>query len=267
MRVVSMNLNGLRSAADKGFLAWLAEQEPDLVCVQEIRIQEHQLTPALRRPAGLHASWAFADRPGYSGVGIWSRRPPDRVRTGFGWEPGDREGRFLQADFGRLSVVSLYLPSGSAREDRQEFKYRFMRRFESWLVRARRSRRHVLVCGDWNIAHRPIDLKNWRANQDRSGFLPEERAWLDRVFGPLGWIDVHRRLAPEATGEAYTWWSNRGRARANNTGWRIDYQVATPGLGRRARAVRVHRLPRFSDHGPLVIDYEGPVLAKAPAAG
>ncbi len=256
MRVISLNLNGLRSAARKGVLEWLPDQRADLVCVQEARIQDHQLTEAMRRPGGLHAAWDFAERPGYSGVGVWSRRPPDRVRRGFGWGPGDREGRFLQADFGRTSVVSLYLPSGSSREDRQDFKYRFMDRFAAWLRKARDSRRHVLVCGDWNIAHRAIDLKNWRSNQVNSGFLPEERAWMDQVFGDLGWADVHRRLQPEATGEAYTWWSNRGQAWQNNTGWRIDYQVATPGLMRRARRASVYREQRFSDHAPLVIDYD-----------
>jgi exodeoxyribonuclease-3 len=256
LRVVSLNLNGLRSAAKKGVLEWLPSLDADVVCVQEVRMQEHQLTEPMRHPAGLHPVWHFAERPGYSGVGVWSRRPPDRVRTGLGWDEADAEGRLLQADFGRTSIVSLYLPSGSSSEERQAFKYRYMDRLGEWLDRARASRRHVLVCGDWNIAHREIDLKNWRGNQKNSGFLPEERAWMEQLFGERGWADVHRRLAPEATGEAYTWWSNRGRAFENNTGWRIDYQVATPGLAARAHAAVVHRLPRFSDHAPLVVDYD-----------
>ncbi len=256
MRVISLNLNGLRSATAKVVLDWLPQQRADVVCVQEVRMQEHQLTEPMMRPAGLHAHWNFAERPGYSGVGIWSKRPPDRVRRGIGWDQADAEGRLIQADFGRTSVVSLYLPSGSSKEERQAFKYRFMDRFAGWLERARNSRRHYLVCGDWNIAHREIDLKNWRSNQKNSGFLPEERAWMDQVFGEFGWADVHRRLCPEATGEAYTWWSNRGRAWENNTGWRIDYQVATPGLARRGRAASVYRGQRFSDHAPLVLDFE-----------
>lgn len=260
LRILSLNLNGIRSAAGKGVFDWLATRQADIVCVQELKAQLADLTPALRNPAGFTGHFHAAEKKGYSGVGIYSRRTPDRVVEGFGNAEFDAEGRYLQADFGRLSVVSLYLPSGSSSEERQQAKFRFLEQFRPQLERlaldARRNGTEVLLCGDWNIAHREIDLKNWKSNQKNSGFLPEERAWLSSVFDDLGWVDVHRKLQPEATGEAYTWWSNRGQAWAKNVGWRIDYQIATPGLAATARSVSVFRDQRFSDHAPLTVDYE-----------
>ena len=253
MRVVSLNMNGIRSAWRKGVEDWLAGCGADVVCLQETRVQEHQLTPEMRTPGGYHAEWLFAEKPGYSGVALLSRRPPDRVRAGIGDAAIDAEARLLQADFGRTSVISLYLPSGTSGELRQDFKYRFMDLLEERLVRLRASRRHVLVCGDWNIAHKEIDLKNWRGNRKNSGFLPEERAWMDRLFGELGWHDAFRRVEPGA--DQYTWWSNRGQAYAKNVGWRIDYQVATPGLAKRIERATIYKEERFSDHAPLVMDY------------
>ena len=260
LRILTLNLNGIRSAAAKGFFEWLATQRADIVCVQELKAQVADLTPALRTPAGRVGRFHAAVKKGYSGVGIYSRRPPDRIVEGFGNPEFDAEGRYLQADFGKLSVVSVYLPSGSSSNERQQAKYRFLDQFRPQLQRlarqARRAGREILLCGDWNIAHRPIDLKNWKSNQKNSGFLPEERAWLSSVFDDLGWVDVHRRLLPEAGGEAYTWWSNRGQAWAKNVGWRIDYQIATPGLTAAARRVTVFKERRFSDHAPLIVDYE-----------
>ena len=260
LRILSLNLNGIRSAASKGFFDWLATQQADIACVQELKAQGADLTPALRQPAGLIGNFHCAGKKGYSGVGIYSRQAPDRVVEGFGNAEFDAEGRYLQADFGKLSVVSLYLPSGSSSDERQQAKFRFLGQFRPQLERlaqsAQRDGREILLCGDWNIAHRAIDLKNWKSNQKNSGFLPEERAWLSSVFDDLGWVDVHRTLLPEATGEAYTWWSNRGQAWANNVGWRIDYQIATPGLAAMARQVSVYKDQRFSDHAPLTIDYE-----------
>jgi exodeoxyribonuclease-3 len=171
----------------------------------------------------------------------------------------DAEGRYLRADFGRLSVISVYLPSGSSGEHRQQAKFRFMDRFFPRLKKLAGEGREILLCGDWNIAHREIDLKNWRSNQKNSGFLPEERAWLTRVFDELGWVDVYRRLHPDATGQAYTWWSNRGQAYAKNVGWRIDYQIATPKLAAAAQRAAVYKARRFSDHAPLMIDYDYPL--------
>ncbi|MBL8477674.1 MAG: exodeoxyribonuclease III [Sterolibacteriaceae bacterium] len=260
LRILSLNLNGIRSAAGKGVFEWLATQRADIVCVQELKAQLADLRPALREPPGYRACFHAAEKRGYSGVGIYFRRAPDRVIEGFGNAEFDAEGRYLQADFGKLSVVSLYLPSGSSSDERQQAKFRFLDRFrpqlESLARDARKSGREVVLCGDWNIAHREIDLKNWKSNQKNSGFLPEERAWLTSVFDDLGWVDVHRKLQPEAAGEAYTWWSNRGQAWAKNVGWRIDYQIATPGLAATARRAGVYKEQRFSDHAPLTVDYE-----------
>ena len=264
LRVLSLNLNGIRSAASKGVFDWLAGHDADIVCVQELKAQLPDLTTALTRPDGYTGYFHCAEKKGYSGVGIYSRREPDRVIEGFGNAEFDAEGRYLQADFGKLSVVSLYLPSGSSSEERQQAKFRFLDQFRPQLERlakeARATKREVLLCGDWNIAHTEKDLKNWKSNQKNSGFLPEERALLGAVFDELGWVDVHRRLLPEATGEAYTWWSNRGQAWAKNVGWRIDYQIATPGLAATARQVAVYKAQRFSDHAPLTVDYEFNVM-------
>lgn len=259
MRVISLNLNGIRSAASKGMFDWLPGQDADVICVQELKAQAPDLTEALRAPAGYLGWFHCAEKKGYSGVGVYTRHEPDRVVEGLGDAEFDAEGRYLQLDFDRgdkaLSVVSLYLPSGSSSEERQQAKFRFMTIFLPHLEALRATGREFILCGDWNIAHREIDLKNWRSNQKNSGFLPEERAWLGRVLDELGWVDTYRRLYPEATGEAYTWWSNRGQAWANNVGWRIDYQIATPGVAALARAGSVFKAQRFSDHAPLIVDY------------
>ena len=185
-----------------------------------------------------------------------SRRAPDRVTVGIGNAEFDAEGRYVRADWKNLTVISVYLPSGSSSPERQQAKFRFMDEFFPHLVALRTEGREIVICGDWNIAHREIDLKNWKSNQKNSGFLPEERAWLGQVFDRQGWVDVYRRLHPETTGEAYTWWSNRGQAWARNVGWRIDYQIATPGIGAAASRAEVFKERRFSDHAPLTIDYD-----------
>lgn len=253
MFVTTANVNGLRSAVSKGFFPWVAKTNPDVLCLQETRVQAHQreALPALR---GYHAYFHDAVRPGYSGVALYSRREPDRIIEGMGWADLDAEGRFLRADFGSLSIVSLYLPSGSSSEARQSVKYDFMERFFQVLKQFRQSRRTFIICGDWNIAHHAIDLKNWRANQKTSGFLPDERAWLDRVFAELGYVDAFRAVNQEP--EQYTWWSNRGQAWAKNVGWRIDYQVVTPGLKAKVRSAQIYKAQRFSDHAPLTLEYE-----------
>jgi exodeoxyribonuclease-3 len=254
LRVVTLNLNGLRSAASKGFAEWLERQDADCVCMQEIKAHESDLPNAILMPSGRHGCFAFAARKGYSGVGMYSRRTPDAICRGFGSAEFDAEGRYLQADFGNLSIVSVYLPSGSSSPERQQAKFRFLAEFMPVLKRLARSGREFIVCGDWNIAHKAIDLRNWRANQKNPGFLPEERAWLTHVFERAGWVDVFRRLDPRA--EQYTWWSNRGQAWAKNVGWRIDYQVATPGIAAKARRTSIYTERRFSDHAPLIVDYD-----------
>jgi exodeoxyribonuclease-3 len=256
-RVVTLNANGLRSAASKGLLRWLARHEPDVLCLQELKAQHADLPERLLNPPGLHAHFHFAQARGYSGAALLSSKRPRRVQIGFGVDEFDREGRYVEAEFSTVTVVSVYFPSGSSSPERQQAKFRFLDAFFPHLKKLRDSGREFLLCGDINIAHRQIDLKNWRSNQKNSGFLPEERAWISRVFDEHGWVDVYRRLHPEATGESYTWWSNRGQAWAKNVGWRIDYQIATPKTAARARRCEVYKARRFSDHAPLIVEYAG----------
>ena len=254
MRLISANLNGIRAAESKGFFKWLKSQEADVVCLQETRIQPEQLSDIMLEPDGLKSAFEFAVKRGYSGVGLYFKKNPDRIQKGIGWTEMDMEGRFIQADFGKLSIVSLYLPSGSSGYIRQNFKFKVLKFCERWLVDAKRSGREVIICGDWNIAHKEIDLKNWKNNQKNSGFLPEERAWMTKLFTEYGYVDVFRKLNPNPG--QYTWWSNRGRAREKNVGWRLDYQVATPEIAVKAITESIYTTERFSDHAPLIIDYD-----------
>lgn len=257
-RIISANLNGIRSATTKGFLDWMEAQEADIVCVQELKAQASDMTARMLNPTGFQGVFQYAEKKGYSGVGLYSRTPPEEVRIGFGAAEFDAEGRYVQADFPGLTVISLYLPSGSSSPERQEAKFRFMDQFLPTLQTLRTSGQEIVICGDWNIAHREIDLKNWKGNLKNSGFLPEERAWFGKLLSEMGWVDVYRQLYPDATDTCYTWWSNRGQARAKNVGWRIDYQLATPGVAARAQAARVYKEQWFSDHAPLIIDYGTP---------
>jgi exodeoxyribonuclease III len=256
MRIISANLNGIRSADSKGFFDWMARARADFVCVQEVKAQDADLSAQQRTPRHFDGYFHFAEKKGYSGVGVYARKTPDEVRLGIGVPEFDAEGRYVELIYPKLSVISVYVPSGSSSEERQEAKFRFLKVFLPHLDRLAQCGREVVLCGDWNIAHTQRDLKNWRSNQKNSGFLPEERAWLDQVFGaPRAWVDVYRRLYPEQEAEAYTWWSNRGQAWANNVGWRIDYQVATPGIAATAKKGSVYKDQRFSDHAPLTVDY------------
>lgn len=256
MRIITLNLNGVRAAAAKGFFDWLPGQDADLVCVQELKAQAGDMSGRMLAPDGYRGYFHYAAKKGYSGVGLYCRQEPERVMEGIGHPDFDAEGRYVRADFGNLTVISLYVPSGSSSPERQAAKFRFMDEFLPLLAGLRREGREIILCGDWNIAHREIDLKNWRGNRKNSGFLPEERAWLTRVFDELGWVDVYRRLYPDATGDAYTWWSNRGQAWAKNVGWRIDYHIATPAIAATAQAAGVYKEQRFSDHAPLTVDYD-----------
>jgi len=257
MKIISANLNGIRSAAKKGFFEWMTAQEADFICVQELKAQAADMTPEFLSPAGYHGYFHYAAKKGYSGAGVYSRSKAERVTMGFGVEEFDNEGRYVECDFGKLTVISLYSPSGSASDIRQQSKFRFLDVFLPHLLTLARCGREIVICGDWNIAHKEIDLKNWKSNQKNSGFLPEERAWLTRVFDELGWRDVYRLLHPDATGEAYTWWSNRGEAYAKNVGWRIDYQIATEGIASKAKRAAIYKDQKFSDHAPLIIEYAG----------
>lgn len=254
MRVITVNVCGIRSAAQKGLFRWLGRQRADFICLQETKSQEHQLPGHDVRLPGYHSLFCDAERKGYAGVALYCREKPSRVVRGFGISEFDSEGRYLEAQVGGLSVVSLYLPSGSAGPERQASKFRFLEAFSPHLARLRRSRRHYILSGDWNIAHRAIDLRNWRSNQKNSGFLPEERAWMDQLFGPIGYVDAFREVRPGP--DLYTWWSNRGQARANNVGWRIDYQVVSGSLAGKACAASIYKQKRFSDHAPLIMDYD-----------
>ncbi|MBU3724741.1 MAG: exodeoxyribonuclease III [Burkholderiaceae bacterium] len=265
MRIISLNLNGIRSAATKGALKWLGQQHADVICVQELKAQESDLSDehlaVVHNDRSMAGHFYAAKKKGYSGVGLYSAIAPTRIVRGIGVEEFDDEGRVLRADFDSaktpVSVVSLYLPSGSASEDRQASKFRFLDVFfpvmSDWMNEHRKTGREFILCGDWNIAHKEIDLKNWKGNLKNSGFLPEERAWLTRIFDELGWVDVFRQL--DQRPDQYTWWSQRGQARAKNVGWRIDYQIATPGIAALAQSTFIHTADKFSDHAPLVIDY------------
>lgn len=255
LRIISVNLNGIRSAASKGFYPWLQQQNADIVCMQELKAQAADMTREMLQPEGYHGYFHYADKKGYSGVGIYCRRQPDAIIEGLGIADIDAEGRYIEARFDKLSIVSLYLPSGSSGEERQAFKFSVMQRFMAHLEALKASGREVIICGDWNIAHQEIDLKNWRGNRKNSGFLPEERAWLTDLFGRVQWVDVYRVLHPETTDDCYTWWSNRGQAWAKNVGWRIDYQIATPAIAAKSVAASIYKHERFSDHAPLTIDY------------
>lgn len=253
LRIMSFNANGIRAAQRKGFFDWFAQQNIDVLCVQETKAQEPQLD-ASHRPDGYHAYFFDAQKKGYSGVAIYSRIKPDHVHYGLDWPLADSEGRYIRADFGDLSVVSLYLPSGTSGDERQQVKFDLMAHYEQLLHEQLHSEREFIICGDWNIVHKEIDIKNFKSNQKNSGCLPEERAWLDKLFEQWGWVDAFRVVNQEPY--QYTWWSQRGRARENNVGWRIDYQVVSPSLRDKVMGAEIYREQKFSDHAPLTLEYQ-----------
>jgi exodeoxyribonuclease-3 len=285
MRIITANTNGIRSAGKKGFFEWLEKQDADVVCIQETKAQVHQLEDPMFHPG--HSYYHDAVKKGYSGVALYCKTEPDEVIVGMGNEEADYEGRYIEARFGNLSVISLYMPSGSsAKEERQELKYRCMDYFlplektskhetmqgvdneklmgdstnantpeNNFLIQQMLdSGRDYIICGDWNIAHKNEDIKNWKGNKKNSGFLPEERAWLDVLFDDYKFVDAFRELEQEE--HSYTWWSNRGQAYANNTGWRIDYHVLSPSLKGKVQKTEIYKKEKFSDHAPLIIDYD-----------
>ncbi len=254
MRVVTLNINGIRAGARKGFFDWARELNPDVICLQETKAQMEHLSDAGLGLPGYHAYYHDAQRKGYSGVGILTKVKPKHVTMGLGWDIADAEGRYIQLDFAHVSIASLYLPSGSISEERQAVKFDFMRHYEKVLYKQRHAQRSFILCGDWNIVHNEIDIKNFKSNQKNSGCLPEERAWIDKLFTKEGWVDAFRQVNHHA--HEYTWWSQRGRARDNNVGWRIDYQVITPDLAPKVKAVSIYKEQRFSDHAPVIVDYD-----------
>lgn len=257
-KLTSLNLNGIRSATSKGLEAWLAQAQPDCICVQEVKAQAPDIAGKFESFGDLHGHFQFAEKKGYSGVGVYSRHEPSEVRIGYGSAEFDAEGRYVELRFDtpsrKFSIISAYFPSGSSGEDRQAAKFRFLEEFYPHL-QGLRAERDFVLCGDVNIAHQEIDLKNWKGNKRNSGFLPEERAWMSKALSEGGLVDVYRRLHPDTTDDCYTWWSNRGQAYAKNVGWRLDYQFATPGIAALARSAAIYKEQKFSDHAPLTIDY------------
>jgi exodeoxyribonuclease-3 len=257
MRVVTLNVNGIRAAARKGFYPWMQREEPDFVCLQETKAQEHQLPLEAAAVSHYTASFLDAERKGYSGVAIYARRKPDRIVRGFGWTQFENEGRYLQFDYGLISIASLYVVSGSMGPARQAAKGEFLDGLYGELVRLRQDGRSYIICGDFNIAHKEIDVYNPKRCSHISGFFPHERAWLDRVMNELGWVDAFRVANPNA-GE-YTWWSNFRQDFEKNRGWRLDYQLVTPDLREQVQSARIYKDERFSDHAPVIVDYALPI--------
>lgn len=253
-RIISVNVNGIRAAERKGFFEWLLVQDADVVCIQETKAQEEQLSDEIYHLPGYFRYFHDAQKRGYSGTAVFTKYKPKKVSVGLGWGVADNEGRYVQVDFDNLSVASLYMPSGSSGDPRQAIKYEFLDKFAEYLAKIKKQDREYIICGDYNIVHKEIDIKNWKANQKNSGCLPKERAWLDWLFDEQGFVDTFREVNQEA--EQYTWWSNRGQAWANNVGWRLDYQVATPGLKNAISATEIYKEQRFSDHAPLIVDYD-----------
>jgi len=262
MKVISANVNGIRAAAKKGFFDWMLKEQADVVCIQETKAQEEQLSDEVFSPQGYHRYFCDAEKKGYSGTAIYCKKEPQQIIRGLGWEVADTEGRYIQADFDNLSIISLYLPSGSSKEERQVLKMEFLQKLEPILTDMALSDRQYILCGDWNIVHKRIDIKNFTGNKKRSGCLPEEREWMDKLFidpetmdanGKIGMLDAFRVLNQEA--DQYTWWSNRGQAWANNTGWRIDYQVISAALGETLTNTSIYKDQRFSDHAPIIMEY------------
>jgi len=250
----TLNLNGIRSAERRGFLRWIARAKPDVLCLQELRATPQDVEDELRAMGGWHSCWFPAVKKGYAGTAVCSRKPPQRFVAGLGFDYLGNEGRAVRADFDAFSVISLYIPSGSSGPERQAVKFQFLEQLTAWMKELRREKRPIAVCGDFNIAPTALDLARPKANEKNSGFLPEERRWLDELFGTHAWTDTFREVNGEP--DQYTWWSNRGQAWAKNVGWRIDYQIGTPGLKGAAGRAAIYKDTRFSDHAPLVMDFD-----------
>lgn len=252
MKIISINVNGIRSAHTKGLFSWLLQQDPDIICLQELKCSLEDIPQPLLNWNGYYSHFHPAQKKGYSGVAIYAKIKPDNITVGLNNSEIDSEGRYLQFDYPNFSVISLYLPSGSSGEDKQLKKFRFMDFYKPLLHKKLTSGREYIICGDWNIAHQEIDLKNWRGNLKNSGFLPEERQWITELL-QYGFVDGWRHLHPQISG--YTWWSNRGQAYAKDVGWRIDYHMLTPGIAQKLEHAEIFKQIKFSDHAPLIMQY------------
>jgi exodeoxyribonuclease-3 len=254
MKIITINVNGIRSAAKKKFFDWISQEKADFICLQEVRAPKDQLTNKNLHIAGYDLYSFEAQKKGYSGVAIYSKHTPNNIIKGLGSPLIDNEGRYIQLDFNNLKIASIYLPSGTSGNARQEIKYDCLKYYQKILSKQLKESVPYIICGDFNIAHNNIDLKNWRANQKHSGFLPEERAWLDVVFDQIGFVDAYRFKNPDKA--EYTWWSNFANSWVNNVGWRIDYQVISPQLKHKIISTEIYRQEKFSDHAPLIINYD-----------
>lgn len=252
-RVISANVNGIRSAVKKGFLDYINKTLPDVVCIQETKANPIDLDEKIKNLDGYTSFWSSAEKKGYSGVAMFAKKQPLKVISSTGNNFFDKEGRYLRIDYNQLSIISVYFPSGTSSYDRQLVKYQFLDLFYEVLNSFKSEKRDFIICGDWNIAHQNIDLKNWKGNQKNSGFLPQERDWLSKVLNS-GWVDIFRTINPSIPG--YTWWSNRRQAYAKDVGWRIDYQVTNKGFENKVLNTLVYKEIKFSDHAPLMIDYD-----------
>lgn len=256
MRIISINLNGIRSADRKGFYGWLKTISADFICLQELKAQEKDMLDYMLNPEGYQGFFSYAQKSGYSGVGIYSKQKPLNVVNDIGLSEFLSEGRYIEIQTKKISIISTYFPSGSSGKERQEFKMLCLEKIKPILKEKLIQNENIILCGDLNIAHQEIDLKNYKGNKNNSGFLPEERSWIDDLFKKIGWYDAYRIIYPEVAGDSYTWWSNRGRAWDNNVGWRIDYQIISENLVDKILEANVYKTQRFSDHAPLIIDYD-----------
>lgn len=256
MRIITLNMNGIRSASNKGALTWLHSQEADFICVQEVKAQETDLTDGMKSFDRYTGYFSFAEKKGYSGVGIYTKRQPNKIIREIGLPLFDREGRYLEVQYDDVNVISIYLPSGSSGDERQAFKFEVLNYLLPYLKKRMKENLPTVLCGDFNIAQKEIDLKNYKGNKKNSGFLPEERQWMTDLFDTVGWIDSYRQLYPDATDTSYTWWSNRGQAYLKNVGWRLDYQISHPLMKDHITHASIYKDQKFSDHAPLIVDYK-----------
>ena len=256
MQIITLNLNGIRAANRKDFFPWLKEQNADYICLQELKAQETDLSLEMKSPFEYKGYFSFAIKKGYSGVGIYTKYKPLKVTKHLGIPELDDEGRYIELEFKNLIIISIYLPSGSSGEERQTFKYKVLDKIYKVFKDKINLGKDIIVCGDFNIAHHEKDLKNFKGNKKNSGFLPDEREWLTKLFTKGRWTDVYRILHPEEGEGSYTWWSNRGQAWLKNVGWRIDYQISNYENAIRAKKAYVYKDERFSDHAPLIIEYD-----------
>ncbi|MBC8045246.1 MAG: exodeoxyribonuclease III [Fimbriimonadaceae bacterium] len=253
MKIVTYNLNGIRAAMNRGWINWLQENNFDIICVQELKAETSQVDMSVFENLGYHAHWHNAEKKGYSGVAIFSKQKPDHVEYGCGNNDFDKEGRVIRCDYGDISVYSIYFPSGTTGDIRQGVKYQFLDFIFNYLKNITTSRSKLIICGDYNICHKPIDIHDPVSNKNSSGFLPDERAWLEKFFTD-GFSDAFRHFNTDP--HQYTWWSYRANARVNNKGWRIDYIAVTENLLSQLRSAAILPDASHSDHCPMVLEMD-----------